>query len=128
MNKQLVYKSKIGFLNVLSQNFSNDMTPTFYNESVGTAQMKKDYVFGAANNCRWWYEPIFSNETKYLPVQEDVKELPVVIEPQNVSIAELTNFDTKEELTLPPKQKQEELLMNALVVGLVAVVVFKILS
>lgn len=128
MNKQLVYKSKVGFVNGISQNFSNALTPTFYNEAVGTPEMKKDYVFGTANQCRWWYEPIFANETKYLPVQNDVKELPVVIEPEIISIDEFTNFDTKEELTLPPKQKQEELLMNALVVGLVAVVVFKILS
>lgn len=34
---------------------------------VGSAQDEQNYIYSLANNCRGNYQPVFANETQYLP-------------------------------------------------------------
>lgn len=45
----------------------------FADELDRTPLQQKDSVHMVANKCRAWYEPVFSNESKYLPVSRNAK-------------------------------------------------------
>jgi hypothetical protein len=104
MNELLKYSKdsvKLGFA---------DGGNNFYDSKIASASEQVDLLDSLANNCRWWYEPIFKNEHKYLPVSN---------EKTMVSAMELTE---------PPKTKKENIWLNALLVGGTAIVIYKLLS
>ena len=110
-NKHLIYAknaTKLGFTDAIN-NFSE----------VGSLNVvnKKEYVFDKANKCRWWYQPLWKGETKYLPNGSPQPTEDVVNSP-NVDVFALT---------LPPK-KQDNTIMNALLIGAGIFIVFKLLS
>lgn len=94
------------------------------NEAVGNAQFaddvtltplqRVDEINTQANNCRWWYEPTFADESKYLPVSKQADADAVVV------VAGLT--------TPPNKSAEDNELMNVLLVGLGVFVIYKLLS
>lgn len=105
MNKLLKYgkgSQKLGFA---------DASNNFTDSKIASREQQIDYLNNTANNCRWWYEPIFANESKYLP----------------------TSFDntnpTTIELTSPPQlSTQSDTLINALLYGGVAIVLYKLFT
>ena len=103
MNELLKYGKdsvKVGFA---------DMGNNFYDASYPPKDVQINRVNTIANTCRSWYEPIFASDSKYLPVSDDIV----------VSAMELTQ---------PPKQSQNNNIMNALLVGGVAIVLYKLFS
>ena len=107
MNELLKYSKdsvKLGFA---------DGGNNFYDSKIATASQQVDLLDSLANNCRWWYEPIFSNEHKYLPVSKSSSD--------NTMVSAM-------DLTKPPKTKKENIWLNALLVGGTAIVIYKLLS
>jgi hypothetical protein len=105
MNELLKYSKdsvKLGFA---------DGGNNFYDSNIASASEQVDLLDSLANNCRWWYEPIFSNENKYLPVSNSSDN----------------NMVSAMDLTEPPKTKKENILLNALLVGGTAIVIYKLL-
>jgi hypothetical protein len=131
MNKQLKYNKNArikGFVSSLPS-----QRGVFVGESGGTPQDKKDYLFTLANQCRSWREPSFSDDVKYLPVQQEVVALPVITPPVLSSLEIITEQpqpplkDVSELTILPDTMKTSPLVEGLIVVG-VALVVLKILS
>ena len=107
MNELLKYSKdsvKLGFA---------DGSSNFYDSKIASASEQIDLLDTLANNCRWWYEPIFSNEHKYLPVSKS---------------SDTTTMVSAMQLTEPPKTKKENIWLNALLVGGTAIVIYKLLS
>jgi hypothetical protein len=71
---------------------------------AGTAQDEQNFIYSLANNCRDNFQPIFANETQYLPltnelplniavtpvVSQDISVTPVVA--QNISVTPVSQF------------------------------------
>ena len=108
MNKLLKYgkgSTKLGFA---------DSRSNFYNSYVSPRAEQIDELNTLANSCRWWYEPVFSNESKYLPTSE------VMVDTTN---------PTSIDLTTPPQQATStNTWVNALVVGGVAIVLYNLFT
>ena len=108
MNKLLKYgkgSTKIGFA---------DSGSNFYDASIPSKTEQLDYVNGIANSCRWWYEPVFSNESKYLPTSQ------VMVDTTNPSSIDLTS---------PPQEASPtNTWVNALLVGGVAIVLYNLFT
>jgi hypothetical protein len=103
MNELLKYGKdsvKVGFA---------DSGTNFYDASYPPKDMQINYVNTLANNCRSMYKPIFANESQYLPVSD-------------------TNVTSAMDLTQPPQESQNNDLMNALLFGGVAIVLYKLFS
>lgn len=108
MNKLLKYgksSTKIGFA---------DSGTNFYDSAIASRSEQINELNTLANGCRWWYEPIFSNESKYLPTSE------VVVDTTNPSSATLT--------TPPMQSTSDNTLVNALMVGGVAIILYKLFT
>jgi hypothetical protein len=108
MNKLLKYgksSTKIGFA---------DSGTNFYDSAIASKSEQINEINTIANGCRWWYEPIFSNESKYLPTSE------VMVDTNNPSAVGLT--------TPPMQSTTSGNLVNALVVGGVAIILFKLFT
>jgi hypothetical protein len=113
-NELLKYSStsnKVGFA------VGGDM---FVNSALKPRVEQIDKIDILANNCRDWYEPIYVNEHKYLPVstQESLETMPMEDMP----------LPSVEDLTIPPQEKKENLLVSALLVGGVAMILFKLIT
>ena len=129
MNQSLVYGKdavKIGFADYTDRIFVD--TP------VKTAAQQEDYVKSLANKCRSWYEPVFADQSKYLKVDNPTT-------PATEKNVEVVKIDLKEEpvkttdvkaLTQPPQQttikSQEDVLLNAVLLGLGVFVFLKIVD
>lgn len=79
-----------------------------------TPQQRVNEINAMANNCRMFNQPIFADETQFLPVDSALvnTEVSVVV-------------GKKPE---PPKKAQDDTLMNAVVLGLGVFVLYKLLS
>ena len=121
MNTQLVFNRK---------SFADYSTPTFSGDVVATAAEKKDYILNIANECRGWYSPVFTNESKYLPVSD-----PMVVSLQTatkdtpaLNLNEDGSFKDISELTTPPQQQRFTDLERGLIIAGAALLIIKILS
>ena len=83
------------------------------------AESKIDMVNAMANNCRWWYEPIFADDQRFLPVRNSASAKPS--EP-TVSTALMKSAPK------PPQKAQDNTLIHALLVGAGFFVLYKIIS
>ena len=87
---------------------------TFADAVVRTPEQRVNQINAMANNCRFWREPSFADDRKFLPVDKKVLEsINVSMKPQ------------------PPKKaedKQSEDLMNAVLIGVGVFVLYKLLS
>lgn len=111
MNKHLKYAknaTKVGFTDAV-----NNFMPN--NNSLVTN--KKEHIYNTANNCRWWYTPIWSDETQYLP-NENRNQVEVE---ETVSNTDVSN------LTVPPERKKN-LLLTAALIGAGTFIALKILT
>jgi hypothetical protein len=96
----------------------------------GNAQQNVDDIFAMANKCRWWYEPIFANESKYLPNQNRKPQVPLSFkdtenkEQQVVMVKKLAN----QQAPNPPEKVEDNMLLQALLVGAGFFVLYKIIS
>jgi hypothetical protein len=103
MNELLKYGKdsvKVGFA---------DSGTNFYDASYPPKDVQINYVNTLANNCRSWYEPIFASDSKYLPVSD-------------------ASITSAIDLTQPPQESKNNVLMNALLFGGVAIVLYKLFS
>lgn len=67
------------------QNTLDIVNAKFADDVQRTPLQQIDSVHMVANKCRAWYEPVFSNESKYLPVSKKTKAtVEVVINPRPV--------------------------------------------
>lgn len=86
----------------------------FDNDVIATPEQRMDQIFTKSNECRWWYEPIFANETKYLPASNPANS------PETVVITASA--------PLPPQRVEEDILVKALLVGAGIFVLYKLLA
>jgi len=113
MNTQLVYNAI----------FSGDV--------VGTAEDKKNYILNLANDCRGWYSPVFTNESKYLPVSNpSIVTLVHSAPTDNIALTLNDNGSFKDvtELTNPPHKEKFSDLEKGLIVAGAALIIIKLLS
>ena len=89
---------------------------TFAGEVMATPQQRVNEINSMANNCRWNNQPIFANESQFLPVDKnmlvDSAKMVVAVKPE------------------PPKKADDDdkTLVNALLIGVGVFVIFKLLS
>lgn len=110
MNKHLKYAknaTKVGF---------TDAANTFAGDNSATVMDKKQFLYNEANKCRWWYTPLWANETQYLPNNDRA----------NVEVEDSVGID-KSELTVPP-DKKKNLLLTAALIGAGTFLALKILT
>lgn len=105
-----------GFTGIPDQFELYGQNNTFVGDIPKTVQEQVNEINMIANDCRGWYKPIFSGESQYLPVSK----------PQDVStiVAEVVLKSAPE----PPKKKEENVMVNALILGASIFVLYKILS
>ncbi|MBM3201307.1 MAG: hypothetical protein FJZ56_02740 [Chlamydiae bacterium] len=120
-----------GFPNqtVLNQNFQDTI--------IKSSQEQKDTYFRVATACQDWYTPVFSNDVVIPPKSASVPEVPVVSielkevkreEPKSSATASSAPAENSPQgLTMPPIKIEERTLLNALLIGLGAALVVKIL-
>jgi len=75
-------------------------------------------LFQMANNCRWWYQPSFADDTKYL--QTKPVDVGALIE-KKIQLP-----DTED--TTPPQKVEQNTVMNALILGAGIFILYKLLS
>jgi hypothetical protein len=96
----------------------------------GNAQQNVDDIFAMANKCRSWYEPIFANESKYLPNQNREPQVPLSFkdtenkEQQVVMVKKLAD----QQAPKAPEKVEDNMLLQALLVGAGFFVLYKLLS
>lgn len=84
-------------------------TGKFADDVVVTPEQRVNDINQKANCCRDWYEPIFANESKYLPVKTKVEAAVVMSAPK-------------------PPMTEENNLMNIVLLGLGIFVIYKLVS
>jgi len=89
-------------------------TSMFADDIVKTPLQRVDEINTMANDCRDWYEPIYADERKYLPVSTS---------PSSTSASVIVVANTK-----PPMRVKENELMNVLLIGAGVFVLYKLLS
>jgi len=87
---------------------------TFADTVVRTPEQRVNEINAMANNCRMFNQPIFANESQFLPVDKSALV--------NTEVAVAIG---KPE---PPKKAQDDTLMNAVILGLGVFVLYKLLS
>ena len=115
--------------NVLNQNFEDT--------TIKSAQEQKETYFRIATACKDWYTPVFSNDVEQFPKPAPTPDVPVVSielkevkreQPQSATTTPTLAEDSAKALTMPPIKIEERTLLNALLIGLGAALVVKILS
>jgi len=99
----------------------------FYDGGVQPVQQQIDFINSTANECRWWYKPIFKDDSKYLPVSSEPSKTMEVKNPI-VLIDELKGGGGSSEGVLMPPMKKQDDYTNLLIIGLGVIVAFKLLS
>jgi hypothetical protein len=89
---------------------------TFADAVVRTPEQRVNEINAMANNCRWGNEPIFADETQFLPVNKD----------SLVKSGTVTTLTAKK--PEPPKKAQDDTLVNAVLIGVGVFVLYKLLS
>ena len=130
-------------MNTLQQDFSSsaplfpgeatNQRPVFIGTALGSQEIKKDYVLTSANNCRGdWYNPIFSDESKYLETNQVVNSLeksgPWVNEATALNPDGTLQGKDTSSLTVPPQKKVMSDLTEGLLIGGAVFLIIKILS
>ena len=87
---------------------------TWADAVVRTPEQRINEVHAMANNCRWNNQPIFANESQFLPVDK------------NMLVASGMAVVTKK--PEPPKKAEDDTLMNAVLLGVGVFVLYKLLS
>lgn len=113
---------------VLNQNFQDT--------TIKSSQEQKDTYFRVATACQDWYTPVFSNDVVTPPKSAPTPEVPVVSielkevkrEEPKASVTTSPAENSAQALTMPPIKIEERTLLNALLIGLGAALVVKILS
>jgi len=129
MNTQLVFKKK-SFLDV-PVNYGEAPSPIFSGDVIGTAEDKTNYILNLANNCRGWYEPVFTNESKYLPVSDTSIVILEQSAPQDntaLALAPDGSFADVSGLTTPPQKREFTELEKGLLIAGAAFIIIKLLS
>lgn len=119
MNKSLIWAKNAeqrGFVGFPAQ---NPLGKNFYNDANKTVEEQRQMLFTLANSHRGCYTPIFANQTKCLPVTTTTEPAATVAIPVPISAKALTE---------PPQKKEENVLLNAVLVGLGIVVFVKLIS
>lgn len=98
----------------------------FYDGGVKPVQEQIDLINSTANECRWWYKPIFKDDSQYLPVTN----LPIAIAKVEVKnpidlIDELKNQSVN---SIEPPMKKEKDYTDLIILALGAFVAYKLLS
>ena len=79
---------------------------------TGTPQQRVNEINAMANNCRMFNEPIFADETQFLPVDNTSEATVIVVKKPE-----------------PPQKVQEDgTFINAVLLGVGVFVLFKLLS
>jgi hypothetical protein len=112
-SKNAVIKGFVGLPDHQFKIFGEDNT--FADEVIATPQQRVNEINSMANNCRSNREPIFANESQFLPVDKnmlvDSAKIVVAVKPE------------------PPKKAEDDkTLVNALLLGVGVFVIFKLLS
>lgn len=101
----------------------------------GDPQQTKQEIFGMANQCRWWYQPIFADQSKYLPNQNRQAQVPLFPAVQPTEVKPTSEVQPpaaavmpQNEAPKPPEKLEENVLLQALVVGAGFFVLYKLLS
>lgn len=110
----------------------------FADTSVMTPAQQKQRIFGIANNCRDWYSPVFSDESKYL--SEDIANVKQSLDTKDLFIENSDkgnvlymkvsdNYVPKSslDLTTPPMKKKDYPFVKAALVGVGVALLTKIL-
>lgn len=110
----------------------------FADTSVMTPAQQKQRIFNIANDCREWYSPIFSNETKYL--NDDINNVKQSLDTKDLFIENSDKGDvlymkvsdnyvpkSSENLTTPPIKKKDYPYVKAALVGVGVALLTKIL-
>lgn len=105
-----------GFTGIPDQFALYGQDNTFVGTTQKTIQEQVDSINTIANDCRDWYQPIFSGESQYLPVSN---------KPQDIVLAAEVEVKSA---PVPPQKQQENVLGNALLLGAGIFVLYKILS
>lgn len=101
-----------------------------YPEQTATPEQQKEKIFSMANECRGGWYPIFEDDSKVLGIQsQSVQSQSVQSEstPTTTIQTDPTNYQSKVELTMPPKRKGLDI-GEAIILGVGAFIVIKILS
>ena len=105
--------------NAIIKNFATaDIVP--YSEQSSTPEQQKEKLFSIANECRGGWYPIFEDDQKVLSTQAQAT-------PTTTIQTSETNYQSKEDLTMPPKRKGLDV-GEAIILGVGAFIVIKILS
>lgn len=102
----------------------------------GDPQQTKQEIFGMANQCRWWYQPIFADQSKYLPNQNRQAQVPLFPAVQQTEVKPKVKPEVQQPPTVmpqneapkPPEKLEDNVLLQALVVGAGFFVLYKLLS
>ena len=93
----------------------------------GDPQQKVDDIFAMANKCRWWVKPIFANESQYLPNQNRESQVPLFPNPEQQPTA-LATLEQSASAPKTPEKLEENVFVQALLVGAGFFVLYKLLS
>ena len=112
-----------GFTGIPDQFALYGQDNTFVGDVPKTIQEQVTQINSIANDCRDWYKPIFSGESQYLPVNkpQDVSTIVAEIELKSLS-------PNEKSAPKPPNKKEENEIINALILGAGIFVLYKILS
>jgi len=130
VNESLTYK-KGAKKTFVEGYFNNKFASTPKNVSASEA-----FVYDVANDQREFFKPIFANETKYLPnvkgselVSDYSQTLDAISKPlTNESRKQFkSSFPNKESLTIPPKKRKSDDIIEFIVVGGALFLVYQIL-
>jgi hypothetical protein len=113
MNKQLRYDK-----DVVKVGFSADGVNTNYANVPPTPQDLKNYIYTLANKCRANYEPIYVDNTKYLPVS------PATTQAESVAVAP-ANTTCK---SCDENKQRSDMMAKALLVGAGVFVLYKLIA
>ena len=111
-----------GFTGIPDQFALYGQDNTFVGDIPKTIQEQVNQINTIANDCRDWYKPIFSGESQYLPVNKPQDVSTIVAEIELKSVNELKSAPK------PPNKKEENEIINALILGAGIFVLYKILS
>lgn len=107
--------------NVLNQNFKDT--------TIKSADEQKETYFRISNYCRDWFAPpVFSNDVVPAPQASANVEVISVELKEAVKEGKADTPTDSKALTIPPVKIEESTLLNALLIGLGAALVVKIIS
>ena len=108
----------------------NTLNQNFKDTTIKSAEEQKETYYRISNYCRDWFTPVFSNDVARFPEAPTANVEVISVELKETvkeGKAEAPTTDSKA-LTIPPVKIEESTLLNALLIGLGAALVVKIIS